>query len=201
MKKWIKVVLFIFAIIAIVWTGMTIWVEIAGKQQKVQYKLIYVKEKALIVYNPDPIYNLDEQVCKAIADELKDHKINATVVTNKRINEVSDQDFDIFFFCANTYNFAPDRGIRSAIKKIKRQPSTPTVAITLGAGTTRGAQKRFERFLAKHDYNVVESETYWLLRPNDEGRMEEPNALVATDQARALAKKSLTHMTLPLKEN
>ena len=61
------------------------------------------------------------------------------------------------------------------------------VAITLGSGSTTRSKRLLEAALREKGTRLLASETYWLLRPNDESRMEEPNVQVALEKTRRLA--------------
>ncbi len=191
MKKWMRLFVHGIASIAIIWVGLTFWAELAGKQQIQHFPADNATRSALLLYNPDPIYNLDEQIGLALADELKNHGISSTLATNRKVNKLENQAFDVYIFCANTYNFAPDQGIKNAIRRLNLQPKDPVVAITLGSGSTHRSQKRFERFLRGLGLEVVQSQTFWLLRPNDERRMDESNLQVAVDLAKELVAPTL----------
>lgn len=187
MKKWVRATLYATICLAIFWTALTFWVEIAGKQQVVQKIAENERAKALILYNPDPIYNLDEQVCSAFAKGLQKIGVSSTIVTNKNITQIKDESFDLYVFCTNTYNFAPDQGIIKAIDQLKNLEGQPVVAITLGSGSTNRSKRKFEEYLNDKSVALIHSKTLWLMRPNDESRINEPNTKVAADYALNLA--------------
>ncbi len=116
MKKLLRVIMIITVVILAIWIGLTIWVEIPKGNSIAQFGNDQAKHKALIVYNPDPIYNLDEQVCKAFAEVLSEHHISTTVATVKAANNLHGE-YDIYVFCANTYNWQPDWPTTGFIKK------------------------------------------------------------------------------------
>ena len=72
-------------------------------------------KKALIIYNPDPLYNLDEQVCKSFAEGLGKHGFSSKVAT-VRLAPQESETYDLYVFCANTYNWAPDWLVTKYIK-------------------------------------------------------------------------------------
>ena len=107
-------------VFALVWIGLTIFVEIKGEEQSETFGKRMATQNALIVYNPDPIYNLDEQVCKSFAEGLAKENwlvdLKTVFIATENIND----EYDLYVFCANTYNFAPDRGITNFIKTFRK---------------------------------------------------------------------------------
>ncbi|MEZ5015517.1 MAG: hypothetical protein R2800_00565 [Flavipsychrobacter sp.] len=197
MKKLFRTMLIIAIVILAIWIGLTIWVEIPKGNTITHLGEQNAPQKALIVYNPDPLYNLDEQVCNAFAQELAQHNIYTTVATIKASREAhfNEKDFDLYVFCANTYNWRPDWPTNYFVKEITELKNKKAVAITLGSGSTAASKAAFEKTINKHCNNLLFSETYWLMRPNDEERMKEKNVLVAIDQAKSLAKKTAAIIT------
>lgn len=183
MKSKILIGLVSFTVLYALWIFFTTWADVGGNDIDMQYTADNERAKTLIVYNSDPMYNLDEQVCKAFAEGLKEKGISSNLVTNNNIAPYVYQYFDLYVFCANTYNFSPDSGIKKAVKRIQNIANKPTVAITLGAGSTKSSQKKFEYFLKCRDINVIDSRSFWLKRPNDSSRLDEDNVAVAKDKA------------------
>lgn len=192
MKKRIRVIFYVIISLGLFWTLLTFWVEKAGKQQIKHVIAENENATALILYNPDPIYNLDEQVCMAFAKGLQKIGVSSELVTNKKVAEINKSRFDLYVVCANTYNFAPDKGLLKTIDKLKYLDGQPVVAITLGSGSTDRSKRKLEEFLVDKKLEIIQSNTLWLLRPNDESRMKESNTKVATDMAMNFA-SSLTN--------
>lgn len=63
------------------------------------------------------------------------------------------------------------------------------MAITLGSGSTNASKKAFEKIILKKEATLIDSKAYWLLRPNDESRMNEKNVQVAQSMVREWAKR------------
>lgn len=166
------------------WTLLTIYVERKGPVK--QWTLGESGgKKVLIVFDPDPFYNLDEQVCKSMGNALADRKMNveiATVAAAEYINPESA--YEVIVYCANTYNWRPDWAITSFIQnhsELHRKRSV--VAITLGAGSTQASKKHFEDVITNSGGQLLKSHTLWLWRPNDKKRMKDSNIQVAVEQA------------------
>ena len=175
--------------IIVVWTGVTIWLQYSGKEYSYQVKADAPVASALIVFNPDPIYNLDEQVCKSFAEGLMELGISSTVATVKSAKNLTASDFDLYAFCVNTYNWTPDWRVTKYIKDHPKLDKANAVALTVGAGATMRAQRKLEWHLSDTGAHLMGSEMYWLLKPNDESRMKESNVKVANELAHDFGKK------------
>ena len=96
-------------IILALWCALTIWAEIPkGANKHWEYGNSNADNKALIVYNPDLFYNLDEQICKAFAEVLAENNIHAVVTTTKASKKINTLDYNTYIICTNTYNWQPD---------------------------------------------------------------------------------------------
>ncbi|MEO0330642.1 MAG: hypothetical protein AAF223_03005, partial [Bacteroidota bacterium] len=195
MKKSIKITVFIIGGILLFWTGMTFWVQYTGEQQVVMIGDQSSSKTALIIYNPDPIYNLDEQVCQGFAEGLSRHGFSVKIATVEPAQEDT-ADYDLYIFCGNTYNWAPDWLIQQFIRDHTSLEGKKVVAITVGAGDTVRSKRKLEEAVISKNAYLMDSRTYWLLRPNDETLMDEKNTQVATDMARVwgeeIGRKSLS---------
>lgn len=182
-RKFLKYLSVTLILVLMGWAILTIYVQKVGPSK--QWILGDPGgKKALIVYDPDPFYNLDEQVCLSFGKALAEHKMNVTVATVAAADSVEQSTYDVLVYCANTYNWRPDRAIRSYIET--RQPSkanVPVVAITLGAGSTEASQRNFEKTIANAGGKILESYSLWLWRPNDEKKRVKPNVAVAVAMA------------------
>jgi len=177
--------------ITMLWALLTVWVQ-TGREKKIT-SIGQGNLKVLIVYHPDPIYTFDEQISTALAESLAEDTLDVTVATVASAYALHQDDYDLIVFCANTYNWRPDKPISRFIKKgsLFRKP---VVAITLGAGATTESKAHLELMILRHGATLLFSETYWLWRPNDEARMEENNVEVALDQVRSLGKRISTKL-------
>ena len=189
MKKLLRYFLVLIGIIGIMWGGMTLWVQQEGEAIYASFGNPEAEKQALIVFDPDPLYNLDVQVCEAFAKGLVESgKWQAEVISVARMG-LSKSQADLYVFCANTYNWAPDRAIRNFIQEQNDLKAKSVVAFTLGSGSTARAQDLLEGLLEEKGAKVIESASYWLMRPNDEERIEERNVAVAVDKAENMGKE------------
>lgn len=189
MKKFLKILITGLTAIIGSWIILTLWAESAGENQIWQIGETEAARKAIVIFDPDPFYNLDEQVCQAFGQVLAEHDIQVTIATVTAANEIKNQWYDLYVFCANTYNWRPDWAISGFIKKHPSLKNKSVVAITLGAGSTGASQRAFEKIIVDKEAQLLDSRSFWLLRPNDESRMDEKNVQVAVSMAAAWAGK------------
>ena len=182
MKKLAKLLLGI----ALIWGVLSIWVELPGPDQELRIRE-QLDKRALIVYDPDPIYNLDWQVCKSFAEGLDQDEWGIDLLSVSEALRQNQTDYELYVFCTNTYNWEPDWVLRSFMENMEDLEGKSAVALIVGSGSTGRAKRIMESVLLKKGAVLLASEEYWLLRPNDEQKMDVSNTLVAADKARELA--------------
>ncbi len=131
MKNGLKISVFILSGILAVWILLTFWAEAKGPAKSTQMGNAENMFNVLIVYDSDPIYNLDEQVCLRFGKTLAAAGIGVKVATVAAVDTDS-LDFDAYVFCANTYNWRPDWAVTGLIQKAPIA-NKPVIAITLGS--------------------------------------------------------------------
>lgn len=192
-KNWKRTFIRITAITAIVivaiWTALTIWVELKGPKKSWTMGEASNTKKVLIVYDPDPIYNLDEQVCKSFGQALAESGMQVQIKTISAAEQINTFDYNLYVFCANTYNWEPDWAISEFIEHVVPIDSKPVVAITLGSGSTSASQEALEKIIKKRNGKIIGSRSFWLLKPNDESRMKESNVDVSVSMVYNWAKE------------
>lgn len=117
MEKSLRRIANIITTVLGIWAFLTIWVEVSGKKTTWQIGNPSSPQKALIVFDPDPFYNLDEQLCLAFGEELGANNYYVTIATASAAKILKNQPFDLYVLCANTYNWRPDWAISRLIKK------------------------------------------------------------------------------------
>lgn len=183
MKKLLKRTGLTALIIAVGWSLLTVWAERKGPKRSWSMGNPAAKKKAMIVYDPDPFYNLDEQISRSFGQALADQGMYVQVATVASATDATDQPADLYVFCANTYNWRPDWALCHFIEKQVILADKPVVAITLGAGTTDASRKALEELILSRQGNLLDSRSLWLARPNDESRLNESNRKVAVSMA------------------
>lgn len=192
MKKTLKIVILTMLVISCGWGILTWMVEKKGPKKSWDFGDTNSDYQALIVYDPDPFYNFDEQVCLSVAEVLADNSMKVRVVSVAAAGEHDLKTFDVLVFCANTYNWSPDWAIQDFIIDQKSLQGKPVMAITLGAGSTASSKKKLEQLIFNKNGTILGSSAFWLMRPNDEARMNESNVRVALSMVRNWS-ESLVH--------
>ena len=182
-KRIVRYFIWTAAIIALAWTILTLYVEGKGPEKDLSFGPGDGK-KVLIVFDPDPFYNLDEQVCSSFAKALAENNISARVASVISAEKLDGNSFDLYVYCANTYNWRPDWAITGFIENNSLVTANkPAVAITLGAGSTEASQRTLEKVITNSGGKIKASYSLWLWRPNNEEKMEQPNVDVAVQMA------------------
>ncbi|MDX2045437.1 MAG: hypothetical protein SFU87_01540 [Chitinophagaceae bacterium] len=194
MKKFLRRALYVMLAVVVVWIILTIWAKAEGGTKQWSYGNNSAPQKILIVYDPDPFYNLDEQVCKAFGEPLAIKGVQVTVATVAAATKMESRRFNGYVFCANTYNWQPDWAVSRFIKNHQGLKDKPAIAITLGAGSTAASQKALEKLILKKEAHLAVSCSFWLLKPNDESKMNESNVKVATVMAKEWAVKMIPYL-------
>ncbi len=183
MKKFLKIVWVTLAVLLVIWGFLTLYVEMEGADRQSQFGDSTSVLKALIVYDADPFYNLDEQVSESFARGLAAKGWHVQVMTVPPAKHINTKQFNLYVFCANTYNWSPDWAITRFIKKHSPISGKNVAAITVGAGATKRSMGRLENLIKQKGGNLIESETYWLWRPNDESQPKISNVKAAVEMA------------------
>ena len=175
MKTLLKIVL----IILVFWIVLTLYVQREVVKKNVTYGKSTNVFKALIIYNPDPFYNLDEQLCKTFAKTLSKNKWHATVSTVTSAKKMNIKSYNLIVFCANTYNWSPDKPVKNFIKSTDKLKQKNVVAIALGSGSTKRAQRILEKLILDADANLIASKSFWSMKPNDDSKTNQSNIVIA----------------------
>ncbi|MBK8228429.1 MAG: hypothetical protein IPK70_14805 [Flavobacteriales bacterium] len=186
-KRWMRRALRVLIGVGLFWGLLTWWAERPGRPFS-EYMLADEADArtALIVFDPDPIYDLDAQVAAAMAKRLHSMGWNARVQDAASMDTESPLDAELRIVIANTYNWAPDGGVLDYVQREPGMAKAPVIAITLGSGSTARAHRIFLQAIKARGADVVGARELWLMRPNDESRTQEPNTAVACDLASEL---------------
>ena len=99
MKKPFRILLYIVVLSSVVWILLTLWVQRTSANKTWQLGNAAKGPLALIVFNPDPIYNLDEQISLAFGQ-----RPGQTQISGPRCNSCSSNEYkgntQIFLFFA-----------------------------------------------------------------------------------------------------
>jgi hypothetical protein len=180
-KRRLRYLIVSLSLVALVWTMLTIFVELRGPAKEWELGNDG-RHEVLIVFDPDPFYNLDEKVCRSFANGLIQTGLSVKVATVAAAEDLDTNEFQTFIYCANTYNWRPDWAVTGFIKKNKSK-NKQAVNITLGAGSTESSQRYLDELVTDSGFTLLNSYSLWLWRPNDESRPEQPNVEMAESMA------------------
>lgn len=171
------------------WCIITMYVQMIGPAKKWIIGRKTYQQKALIIFDPDPFYNLDEQVCMAFGKALASDGVAVTIATVAAAESLEPTTYSVIVYCANTYNWRPDWSIKRYIERHPLTPNgPPVVAITLGAGSTESSRKHFEKMITNAGGTLIKSYSLWLWRPNDQTK-KDSNVNVAVTTAHRWGKQ------------
>ena len=183
MKKLLKVAGIASVLIMAVWVSLTLWAEGKGPKKMWSQGNVTSPQKVLIVYDPDPLYNLDEQVSRSFGQALADNGMRVRVVTVKKAMELENTSYALYVFCANTYNWRPDWALSNYIDNQVSLSKKKVVAITLGSGSTEASQLALEKLIRSKGALLFDSRSLWLLKPNNESLTKESNVAISVSMA------------------
>lgn len=181
MKTIMRISIIIVISLFLIWIAITIWVQSEGGKCIQHFGSTEAVKKALIVYDPDPFYNFDQQLCETFGRTLASDNWYTTVATVKAAKEINISSFDLYVFCANTYNWEPDWSIEKFIIRNGSLYKKKVVAVTLGAGLTERSKHTLEVLIRGKGSILVDSKSFWLYKPNDASRKNESNVKVAKE--------------------
>ena len=182
MTKPTQFILIAMLVILSIWIMLSLFVQMEGPYRKKEIGNKDARIKVLIVYDPDPFYNLDQQLCESFGKVLAANNFNVTIASVVATKELQTDIYSLYVICANTYNWDPDWAIIKFINKESSLLDKKVVALTLGAGSTKHSQKTLEKLIIHKKALLIDSKSFWLNKPNDETRLTESNVKVAQEK-------------------
>lgn len=167
----------IFLNILFAWLVITLLTQYTGDKLQNHSK---PDKDIILVYNPDPFYNLDEQVCNSFKKGLESQNLLSQITTTDNFN--LNKKYEFYLFCVNTYNWAPDWKSSKLIKKLELE-NVKVGAIVLGGGSTKRANRKLKGLLQNKSANILGMKEIWLLKPNNENNPNGDNIKEANDAA------------------
>ncbi len=177
-----KKVIVILLVVLLLWVCLTLFTQYSGRGPSIPITSDHSSQNCLIVYNPDPFYNFDFLICDKIAEGLKTVGFDSQIMTLDKTKNVELSTYELIVICSNTYNFSPDWSTQKWIKE-KNLLNKKTIAVTLGAGSTKRSKDKLEKLLLHNGASVIESKSFWLMKPNDQEKSNKTNEQVALEMA------------------
>lgn len=161
-------VFIVLGLTLLIWIVLSVLVGKKGPEKIITIGKSEAALTALILYDPDPIYDLDNQISRSFAEGLAENGWKTKIVTVAAFENIKEESFDLYVFCANTYNWAPDKAIKDHIKNSQYLDKKNAVAITLGSGSTKRSKRMLEEMIREKNAILIDSRSFWLMKPNDE---------------------------------
>lgn len=140
--------------------------------------------KALVLYHPSRDARFSDELSLALAAGLKDAGLAVERATLTAALPSQPQGYALLVVVSNTYYWAPDLPTQHYLARARLQGQA-AVGVIGGAGATARSQRLLEEALRASGAQVLGVRSWWLMRPNDENRLSEPNRAVALEKARA----------------
>lgn len=178
MRKGIKIFLFMVLTIGLIWVALTFYVELHLVKKQGVWNEGTSEKALLVIYQPDPFYPFDEQIGRKFSQPfvLRGWKVEWTSSDYRPL--INPSSYYLILIISNTYNWAPDWPTVDWIKEAPLK-GKKVIAITLGAGSTEFSKKSLDTKIKESGATLLDSRTFWLLRPNDESQIHKPNVEVA----------------------
>lgn len=145
--------------------------------------------QALVLYHPSRDAHFSDDISLAVSEGLQSAGFSVDRATITGETPATPHDYALITVVSNTYYWTPDLPTLRYLGRA-RLDAIPVVGIIGGAGTTGRSERLLHEALARTGADVLQTQSYWIFRPNDESRMDEPNREVALDMARQLGMKS-----------
>lgn len=179
MRKNFKIALWILALAI---TSVSVLVQVPST-----FAIEDVKESAgpmaLILYHPSRDTRFSEDLSQALAEGLNQGGVHVDRATMSPGTPDKLHAYKLIAVISNTYYWTPDFPTLWYLRRARFEANA-VIGLLGGAGATERAQNIFEASLRQTGGTLIGTRSYWLLRPNDESRQNEPNRKVALDRAR-----------------
>jgi hypothetical protein len=178
-----KAVVWIFAVLVATAIGITAYVE-----SEADYRLETISgtgsPRVLVLYHPSRDAKFSDEVSLAVAEGFRDAGLTVDRATLTGKTPASPQGYAMVAVVSNTYWFTPDIPTLRYLGRARLQ-GLGAIGLMCGAGSTGRAERKLRAALENAGALVVTTRSYWVSRPNDEKRREQPNREVAKQMARA----------------
>lgn len=141
--------------------------------------------RALVLVHPSRDSGFSDELAQAVARGLIEAGLRVNLATLTDATPARPQGYALVVVVSNTCWWAPDRPTRRYLARA-RWNGLRTIGLLAGAGATQRSQRLLERALNATGAGVVAVEPFWIWRPHDAQRTDQPSRAVAADRARRL---------------
>jgi hypothetical protein len=183
-----KAVIWIVVILLIAALGITAYVE---TEANYRHETISGtgSPKVLVLYHPSRDAGFSDEVSLAVAQGFKDAGLAVDRATMTGKTPASPQDYALVAVVSNTYWSHPDIPTMGYLGRA-RWHGMGAIGLMCGAGSTTSAEHRLKEALQKSGATVLAMRSFWVFRPNDESRRDQPNRDVARQLAHDMGFKT-----------
>jgi hypothetical protein len=179
-----KAVVWIFAFLLAAAIGVTAYVE-----YEADYRLETISStgspRVLVLYHPSRDAKFSDEVSLAVAEGFRDAGLAVDRATLTGKTPASPQGYALVAVVSNTFWFTPDIPTLRYLGRARLQ-GIGAIGLMCGAGSTARSERKLHAALENAGAVVVTTRSYWVSRPNDERRVNQPNRDVAREMARKL---------------
>jgi hypothetical protein len=141
------------------------------------------KAKALVLFHPSWDAHFSDDLSLALSDGLKEGGFAVDLATLTRDTPGDPTGYALIGVVSNTFYWTPDLPTLRYLKRAHLN-GISVVGLIGGAGATARSQRILDEALRRTGARVIATYSFWISRPNDETRMNEPNREVALDLAK-----------------
>lgn len=149
------------------------------------------KAKALVLYHPSWDAHFSDDLSLALSDGLKAAGFAVDLATLTRDTPGTPTGYALIGVVSNTFYWTPDLPTLRYLKRAHLD-GLSVVGLIAGAGSTARSQRILDKALQRTGATVIATRSFWISRPNDESRMNEPNRDVALQMAKQFGIESAT---------
>jgi hypothetical protein len=142
--------------------------------------------RALVLYHPSRDAHFSDELSLAVARGFLKAGLAVDRATTTSATPDRPTGYAVVAVIGNTYYWTPDLPTQRYLRRA-RFDGLPVLGIMGGAGATGRSERMLDEALRRAGGSIVATRSYWLLRPNDEARIDEPNRARALQNAEALA--------------
>jgi hypothetical protein len=172
------------------WAVISVIVEVEGR---------YVHEalgggsrgRALVLFHPSRDAHFSDDISMALVEGFKAAGLTVERATLTRETPGHPEGYAIIGVVSNTYYWTPDLPTLRYLERARLDGVT-VIGVIGGAGSTGRSQRLLDQALRRTGATVLQTRSFWLWRPNDERRMDQPNREVALQLAREFGRQSGT---------
>lgn len=185
-----KIALVLVLVLLAGWIGISVIVELDGA---------YIHEelgggsrgRALVLFHPSRDAHFSDEISMALVEGFKEAGLTVERATLTRETPAHPEGYAIIGVVSNTYYWTPDLPTLRYLERA-RLDGVRVIGVIGGAGSTGRSQRLLDEALRRTGAAVLQTRAFWLWRPNDESRLDQPNREVALQLAREFGLQSAT---------